>query len=188
MERKSKVSRPFANLTARGSCPHMQTTSGQRTSTIELRAARKDSLYAGDRDRISTPAGSLGIQVTVRKGCRAHHSGAFQRPAPSSAPGSIPLRQRRGSMPRWRSLKFRLDGCGIVISRSRPGCPWENGYQESFCDKFKVDLGDPNRFKTLGELVVGDLPHPVGLATTRGFTPRSTCRLWYSPNDFSLVA
>ena len=30
---------------------------------------------------------------------------------------------------------------------------WENGYQESFYDKFKVDLGDPNRFNTLGELV-----------------------------------
>ena len=30
------------------------------------------------------------------KGSRAHHSGAFQRPAPSSAPGSIPLRQREG--------------------------------------------------------------------------------------------
>ena len=40
-----------------------------------------------------------------------------------------------------------------MISRSRPGCPWENGHQESFYDKFKVDLGDPNRFKTLGELV-----------------------------------
>ncbi len=46
-----------------------------------------------------------------------------------------------------------LDQCGIVFSRSRPGCPWENGYQESFYDKFKVDLGDPHRFKTLGELV-----------------------------------
>ena len=34
-----------------------------------------------------------------------------------------------------------------------PGCPWENGYQESFHSQFKVDLGDPNRFKTLGELV-----------------------------------
>lgn len=42
---------------------------------------------------------------------------------------------------------------GTLISRSAPGCPWENGYQESFYDKFKVDLGDPNRFKTLGELV-----------------------------------
>jgi putative transposase len=46
-----------------------------------------------------------------------------------------------------------LEEVGIRISRSHPGCPWENGYQESFYDKFKVDFGDPNRFKTLGELV-----------------------------------
>lgn len=46
-----------------------------------------------------------------------------------------------------------LETVGIKISRSRPGCPWENGYQESFYDKFKIDLGDPIRFKTLGELV-----------------------------------
>jgi len=46
-----------------------------------------------------------------------------------------------------------LETVGISISRSAPGCPWENGYQESFYDKFKIDLGDPNRFKTLGELV-----------------------------------
>ncbi|MCK6462410.1 MAG: integrase core domain-containing protein [Candidatus Pacebacteria bacterium] len=39
------------------------------------------------------------------------------------------------------------------MSRSKPGCPWENGYQESFYSQFKVDLGDPNRFETLGELV-----------------------------------
>ena len=42
---------------------------------------------------------------------------------------------------------------GTQISRSAPGCPWENGYQESFYGKFKVDLGDPDRFATLGELV-----------------------------------
>ena len=47
-----------------------------------------------------------------------------------------------------------LEMFGIMISRSAPGCPWENGYQESFYDKFKVDLGDPSRFKTLGELVL----------------------------------
>lgn len=46
-----------------------------------------------------------------------------------------------------------LNTIGTKISRSAPGCPWENGYQESFYDKFKIDLGDPNRFKTLGELV-----------------------------------
>lgn len=42
---------------------------------------------------------------------------------------------------------------GIHISRSNKKAPWENGYQESFYSQFKVDLGDPNRFKTLGELV-----------------------------------
>lgn len=46
-----------------------------------------------------------------------------------------------------------LTRLGILISRSHPGCPWENGYQESFYGKFKLDLGDPHRCKTLGELV-----------------------------------
>ncbi len=38
---------------------------------------------------------------------------------------------------------------------SSKGSPWENGYQESFYSHFKVDLGDPNRFDSLGELVWG---------------------------------
>ncbi len=42
---------------------------------------------------------------------------------------------------------------GIQPSMSQKGCPWENGYQESFYSQFKVDLGDPNRFNHLGELV-----------------------------------
>jgi putative transposase len=46
-----------------------------------------------------------------------------------------------------------LKNIGTLISRSAPGCPWENGYQESFHSQFKVDFGDPARFKTLGELV-----------------------------------
>jgi putative transposase len=46
-----------------------------------------------------------------------------------------------------------LETIGTMISRSAPGCPWENGYQESFYSQFKVDLGDPNRFNSLGELV-----------------------------------
>lgn len=51
------------------------------------------------------------------------------------------------------AFKEILVNCNIQISRSKKGCPWENGYQESFYDKFKVELGDPNRFATLGELV-----------------------------------
>lgn len=43
---------------------------------------------------------------------------------------------------------------GTKLSLSHKGCPWENGYQESFYNQFKVDLGDLNRFKTLAELAV----------------------------------
>jgi putative transposase len=42
---------------------------------------------------------------------------------------------------------------GTAISRSKKSSPWENGYQESFYSQFKVELGDPNRFDTLGALV-----------------------------------
>ena len=31
--------------------------------------------------------------------------------------------------------------------------PWQNGYQESFYNGFKVDLGDPERFDSIGELI-----------------------------------
>jgi transposase InsO family protein len=43
----------------------------------------------------------------------------------------------------------------VVQSMSAPGCPWENGYQESFYRGFKLDFGDPNRFETFGEMVAG---------------------------------
>lgn len=52
-----------------------------------------------------------------------------------------------------RAFAQVLADLGVAVSRSRPGCPWENGYQESFYSQFKVELGDPNRFKTLGEFV-----------------------------------
>ena len=52
-----------------------------------------------------------------------------------------------------KNYKIILEKLGIQISRSAPGCPWENGYQESFYDKFKIELGDPNRFDTQGELI-----------------------------------
>ena len=42
---------------------------------------------------------------------------------------------------------------GIKQSMSRRGCHWENGFQESFYDKFKLELGDPDRIMNLGQLV-----------------------------------
>lgn len=46
------------------------------------------------------------------------------------------------------------ENLGISLSMSKKGSPWENGYQESFYSQFRVDLGDPNRYRTLGELAV----------------------------------
>jgi len=47
-----------------------------------------------------------------------------------------------------------IKNLGIAVSMSARASPWENGYQESFYSQFKVDLGDPNRFATVGELVL----------------------------------
>lgn len=41
----------------------------------------------------------------------------------------------------------------IKVSVSDKGSPWQNGYKESFFDKFKVEIGDLNRFESLGELI-----------------------------------
>ena len=41
----------------------------------------------------------------------------------------------------------------IMISMSAKGSPWENGFQESFYSGFKLDLGRPDQFETLGELI-----------------------------------
>ena len=72
---------------------------------------------------------------------------------------------------------------GVQISRSAPGCPWENGYQESFYDKFKVDLGDPSRFDTLGELVLSVYQTIYSYNHTRIHTA-----LKMSPVQFALAA
>ncbi len=41
----------------------------------------------------------------------------------------------------------------VQISMSRKASPWENGYQESFYNQFKVDLGQLDQFDSVGELV-----------------------------------
>lgn len=47
----------------------------------------------------------------------------------------------------------RLEDNKIIVSMSKKGHPWENGYQESFYSQFKVDLGWPDQFETWGELI-----------------------------------
>ena len=38
-------------------------------------------------------------------------------------------------------------------SHSHKSSPWQNGFQESFYSQFKLELGNPNRFDHIGELI-----------------------------------
>ena len=64
-----------------------------------------------------------------------------------------------------KATRAFLHSLTIAISRSKKGCPWENGYQESFYAQFKVDLGDPNRFGSVGELVA-EIYHVIHVYNT----------------------
>lgn len=42
---------------------------------------------------------------------------------------------------------------GILLSYSKKASPWQNGFQESFYNNFKLDLGQVSQFVTVGELM-----------------------------------
>lgn len=70
--------------------------------------------------------------------------------------GKIPkvVHSDQGSEYQSREYTTLMEKLGILISMSKKGSPWENGYQESWYDNFKTDLGlEFDRFKTLGELI-----------------------------------
>lgn len=93
----------------------------------------------------------VGVAVAQRKGApltlQALHGALLHQPHPEI------FHSDNGKEYAAKVFISTLERVGTRISRSHPGCPWENGYQESFYDKFKVDLGDPERFRSLGELV-----------------------------------
>ena len=55
----------------------------------------------------------------------------------------------------YRSVKYQslLASAGILPSMSKKGSPWENGYQESFYSQFKLELGHPECYADLGQLI-----------------------------------
>jgi transposase InsO family protein len=93
----------------------------------------------------------MGVNIAIRKGAtltvQTLANALLHHPKP------LILHSDNGKEYGAKAFIGVLENCGITISRSKPGCPWENGYQESFYDKFKIDFGDPDRFRTLGELV-----------------------------------
>ena len=93
----------------------------------------------------------VGVAVSMRKGApltvQALWAALLHHPRP------MIFNSDNGSEYIAAAFVAILERFGARISRTHPGCPWENGYQESFYGKFKIDLGDPNRFRFLGELV-----------------------------------
>lgn len=63
------------------------------------------------------------------------------------------LHSDRGSEYLSQVYRELATNCGIDMSYSAKASPWQNGYQESFYSGFKVDLGDPERFNSIGELI-----------------------------------
>jgi putative transposase len=63
------------------------------------------------------------------------------------------LHSDQGSEYKSEDFTKILESNKIKQSMSKKGSPWENGMQESFYGKFKLELGHPKCYETLGELV-----------------------------------
>lgn len=58
----------------------------------------------------------------------------------------------QGSEYRSQEYLNLLQSLNILPSMSQKANPWQNGYQESFYSKFKLELGHPECYPTIGEL------------------------------------
>ena len=131
-----------------------------------LRPIRADVVWAGD----FTYVWLLGrfwyvatvIDVFTREivGWRvgAHHTAALVEAAFRDAV------TRRGTSPDWfhsdQGSEYDAASYSELLARhettqsmSRKGCPWQNGFQESFYANFKLELGDVSLLAHEGELV-----------------------------------
>lgn len=59
----------------------------------------------------------------------------------------------QGSEYRSNDLAEILRAKNIQSSMSSKGSPWQNGRQESFYQKFKFEMDEPNSYATQGELI-----------------------------------
>ena len=99
----------------------------------------------------------------------------------TSNPAPAIIHSDQGSEYKSKLFRSIVGDYKISQSMSKKGSPWQNGYQESFYDKFKIDLGDPNRFDSLGELVFEIYRMIYVYNTTRIHTS-----LKMSPREFAL--
>ena len=79
--------------------------------------------------------------------------GAFRDALKKTGTNPIYFHCDQGS--EYDSLDFisLVELSGVKLSMSTKASPWENGFQESYYSNFKLELGNPNRFNDLGELI-----------------------------------
>jgi transposase InsO family protein len=92
----------------------------------------------------------IGLSIKTCHGailvCEALLDALLDNPAPTI------IHSDQGSEFRSKLFRAILRDFNINQSMSKKASPWQNGYQESFYGNWKVDIGDVNRFKSLGEL------------------------------------
>jgi transposase InsO family protein len=59
----------------------------------------------------------------------------------------------QGSEYKSKNLGKILKANKIELSMSKKASPWQNAFQESFYGKFKLELGHPKSYETIGELM-----------------------------------
>jgi transposase InsO family protein len=69
--------------------------------------------------------------------------------------GYLPAYHHSDQGSEYKALSYlkEVEALGIQVSMSKKASPWENGYQESFYGKFKLDLGSIQQYQTIGEAV-----------------------------------
>lgn len=92
----------------------------------------------------------LGWDISTR-----HTAEMMQRALAKAFEKGIPivLHSDQGSEMKSDLYTKFAEGQGVQISMSAKASPWQNGFQESLYSGFKLDLGDPNRFESKGELI-----------------------------------
>src|SRR3989344_3478605 len=96
-------------------------------------------------------------------------------------PHPVILHSDQGSEFKSKLFRSILKDFNIAQSMSKKGSPWQNGYQESFFGNWKVDIGDVNRWKTLGELTAEiyrsiHYYNNLRIHTSLGMAPREFAR------------
>lgn len=134
----------------------------------------------------------LGISIKTNHSALLVSEALLNALAANATP--VILHSDQGSEYKSKLFRSILLEYKISQSMSKKGSPWQNGYQESFFGNWKLDIGDVNRFETLGELTA-ELYRSIyyynnlRIHTSLGMAPREFARQYeikYNTNQEKL--